>query len=238
MPARERTFEVDGEEIAAVIHEPEDEPTHAVVFAHGFGSDKAGSYVQRAELAAEEGFRAVRFDFRGNNESSREFAEADLSSRIADLRRVIDAVEDLKVGVYGSSFGGLVAIHAAVRDDRIDGLALRAPVTYMAVLDDIRSTIEDEGSYEQLPGKRVDERFLEDLDAYSTEDIIADIDVPTLVMQGEDDESVPMASSRRFYEALTCEKDYVVFEGEGHRFSDAADDRAVRTGLSWFRDEL
>jgi dipeptidyl aminopeptidase/acylaminoacyl peptidase len=48
----------------------------------------------------------------------------------------------------------------------------------------------------------------------------------------------PMASSRRFYDALSCERDYVVFEGEGHRFSDAADDRAVRTGLSWFRERL
>jgi pimeloyl-ACP methyl ester carboxylesterase len=237
MPADE-TFEIDGEEIAAVIHEPAEEPEHAVVFAHGFGSDKEGSYVRRAEIAAEEGFRAVRFDFRGNNESSRGFDEADLSSRIADLRRVIDAVEDLKVGVYGSSFGGLVAIHAAARDDRIDGLALRAPVTYLSVLDDIRATIEAEGSYEQLPGKRVDRRFLEDIDTYSSEAIIENVTVPTLIMHGEDDDVVSMASSRRFYDALSCEKDYVVFEGEGHRFSDAADDRAVRTGLSWFRDEL
>lgn len=238
MPAHEETFEIDDEEIAAVIHEPEDEPTHAVVFAHGFGSDKAGSYVHRAELAAEEGFRAVRFDFRGNNESSREFAEADLSSRIADLRRVLDEVEYLSVGVYGSSFGGLVAIHAAVRDDRIDGLALRAPVTYMSVLDDIKGAIEEDGSYEQLPGKRVDERFLGDLEGYSTEAIVPELDIPTLVMHGEDDDVVPMATSRRFYEALSCEKEYVAFEGEGHRFSDAADDRAVRRGLSWFREHL
>ncbi len=238
MPAHEETFEINDETIAAVVHEPEGDPTHAVVFAHGFGSDKAGSYVHRAELAAAEGFRAVRFDFRGNNESSREFVEADLSSRIADLQRVLDEVEYLSVGVYGSSFGGLVAIQAAVRDDRIDGLALRAPVTYMSVLEDIRSTIEHEGSYEQLPGKRVDERFLADLDDYSTEAVVPELDIPTLIMHGEDDEVVPMASSRRFYDALSCEREYVAFEGEGHRFSDASDDRAVRSGLAWFREHL
>ncbi|MDY6770476.1 MAG: alpha/beta fold hydrolase [Candidatus Nanohaloarchaea archaeon] len=234
MRTEERCLGIDGEEVAAVVHRPDAAPERAVVFAHGFGSDKAGSYERRATMAAEEGFLAIRFDFRGNNESSREFHEATLSTRIADLRRVVDEVEDLAVGVYGSSFGGLVALHAAARDERIDALALRAPVTFLSVLDDIRSTIEEDGRYEQLPGKWVDDRFLDDLDGYSTEAIVEDIAVPTLIMHGGEDDVVDPGSSRRFFDALSCEKEYVMFDGEGHRFGDAADDEAVRRALSWF----
>ncbi|MDY6778256.1 MAG: YqiA/YcfP family alpha/beta fold hydrolase, partial [Candidatus Nanohaloarchaea archaeon] len=153
---------------------------------------------------------------------------------IEDLRRVLDEVEDDAVGVYGASFGGLVAIHTAVRDDRIDALALRDPVTFMEALDDIREEIREQGYYEQLPGKRVDERFLEDLEQYSTATIIGRLQVPTLVMHGTEDEVVDVELSERFVERLTCVKRFDVFEGEGHRFSDEADDEAVLTALDWF----
>lgn len=227
-----RFLDIGDERIAVVFHEPEGEAKGTVVFCHGFGSDKEGSYVRRAEMAVEAGFRAVRFDFRGNNESSREFVDANLTTRIEDLRRVLDEVEG-GVGVYGSSFGGLVAILAAERDDRIDALALRAPVTSLG-FEKFREEVGDDGYYEQLPGKRVDERFLEDVDMYSMEGVAGRLTQPTLVMHGVGDGVVPMADSRRFFEQLECEKEYVRFENEGHRFSAEADGRAVRTALEWF----
>lgn len=237
MQTDRRELEVgDGEHVAAVFEAPDAGSDTTIVFAHGFGSDKAGSYQRRAEIAADEGLASVRFDFRGNNESSREFEDADLSTRIADLRRVLDAVETERVGVYGSSFGGLVTLHAAARDDRIDAIALRAPVTYLSELDDIRAEIEETGRYTQLPGKSVGPAFIEDVDAYDTAAIVGDITVPTLIMHGEDDDVVDPDSSRRFFEALDCEKQYVLFPDEGHRFSDAEDDRAVRMACAWLRD--
>jgi len=221
--------------VAAVFHEPDEGYDGTVVFCHGFGSDKAGSYERRAEQAVENGFRAVRFDFRGNNESSLDFDEANLTTRIADLQRVLDEL-DGAIGVYGSSFGGLVALHTAARDGRIDALALRAPVTFLSVLDDIREAIEEDGFYEQLPGKQVDERFLTDLATYSTEEIIDDITVPTLFLHGTEDDAVPIASSERFFGELSCRSRFITFEGEGHRFSDEADRQAVDAACGWFRD--
>lgn len=233
MERTERELAIDGDEhIAATIEQPDGGADATVVFAHGFGSDRAGSYRRRAEIAVEMGLRSVRFDFRGNNESSRSFEAADLTTRIQDLRRVLDEL-DGPVGVYGSSFGGLVAVHTAAHDDRIDSLVLRAPVTFMELLDDIREAVEADGRYEQLPGKHVGPEFVADIDEYDTETVIEDITVPTMIMHGMDDAVVPQESSRRFFERLSCEKQYIGFEGEGHRFSDETDERAVRIGCNW-----
>jgi len=45
---------------------------------------------KRAERIVEEGWNAVRFDFRGNGESDGEFIENGLSSKIMDLETVIE----------------------------------------------------------------------------------------------------------------------------------------------------
>lgn len=223
---------VDGEEVAAV-HERPEEYEDTVVFCHGFGGDKDGSFEHRAELAVEAGFASVRFDFRGNNESSREFGDATLSTRIADLRAVLDWVGEPSC-VYGTSFGGLVAMEAAVLTEQLCSLALRAPVTGIGDLEDVRSDIGEQGFFEIMPGKRVGQAFLDDLGQYDFSEL-RDLTVPTLFMHGETDEKVDWRSSRELFEALDCEKQYVRFPGQGHRFSDAEDDRAVRMACDWFR---
>lgn len=229
------TISVDDEEIAAVMHEPDGESCGTIIFAHGFGSDKEGSYVGRAERAVTAGYVAIRFDFRGNHKSSRSFDEATLTSRIADLRSVIAEAPVDPVYVYGSSFGGLITIQSLIQgDDRVAACALRAPVTYLAIMDDIREAIKQDGRYEQLPGKWVDERFLDDLMAYETAGHESAIDVPMLLIHGAKDEVVPVRFSEEFYEELDGKKQLRIVGGEGHRFSENADADAVDAALDWF----
>lgn len=230
-----QTYHIDDEEIAVVVHEPSEDPHGTVVFAHGFGSDKEGSYVGRAERAVAAGYVAVRFDFRGNHESSRSFEEATLTSRIDDLRCVIDHAPVDPVYVYASSFGGLVTLQALIQgEDRIEAAVLRAPVTYKAILDDIREAIMEDGRYEQLPGKWVDERFLDDIAQYETAGHETEIDLPLLIIHGADDSVVPLRFSEEFYETLTCEAELRIIGEEGHRFSDDADEEALDAALEWF----
>lgn len=236
MPHEQR-FQVDDEEIAAVIHEPDGAARGTIVFAHGFGSDKEGSYIDRAEVAADHGYTAIRFDFRGNHESSRSFEEADLTSRIADLGCVIGNAPVDPIYVYASSFGGLVTIQSIIQgEDRIEAAVLRAPVTYMAILDDIREAIQEEGRYEQLPGKWVDERFLEDIGRYDTAGNEDQITVPVMIIHGGDDDVVPVRFSDEFYEVLEAEKELRIVGEEGHRFSDEADEQALAWAIEWFDD--
>ncbi|WP_126665104.1 alpha/beta hydrolase family protein [Haloterrigena salifodinae] len=140
----------DGETIAAVHHEASGDDW--IVFCHGFLSDKSGSYERRCQRAVENGYNAVRFDFRGCGDSDGRFVEQTLSDKLADLRAVLEYVAPPSVVLFGSSFGGKVAFHAAVDDKRVAAVATRAPVTYNRAFDEYRAIVERESSSRQAAG--------------------------------------------------------------------------------------
>lgn len=217
--------------ISTVLHPAESEKY--LLFCHGFGSDKEGSYVERCDFFAENGWNAVRFDFRGNGESSGEFMDQDLSSRIADLGAVIDHYDPGKCAVFGSSFGGKVAFHAAARDDRISKLVGRAPVTYNEIMDKYRSVVEEKGEFTHHDDKTIDVRFYEDLDTYSFDDVVSRLEIPVLILHGSEDTTVHPEQSFRAVKELDTEAAFFKMRGEDHRFSEGAEKRMRSIVLNW-----
>jgi len=226
---------VGDEHVVAVHHEAPEEDW--LLFCHGFQSDKSGSYEGRCERAVEEGYDAVRFDFRGCGESSREFDEQTLSSRIADLRAVLDYFDPSSCAVFGSSFGGTVAFHTA-EDDRIDAIAARAPVTYGRAFDSYRSQAEvntaDEPGEDAPPGGWTD--FFADLDKYSFEATADALSVPVAVFHGKADDSVAIEDSIEAVGALSVDTLFQAYAGEGHRFSRKAEARMREQFFDWLAD--
>lgn len=127
IPIRDEAAADDALEIAAVHHEADSDDW--LVCCHGLRSDKSGSYERRCRRAREEGYNAVRFDARGCGESDGEFVESTLEARLAGLRRVVGYFESSSYSLFGLSFGGKVALHAAAEDDRVGAVATLAPVT-------------------------------------------------------------------------------------------------------------
>lgn len=231
----------DGEKIASVIHSPDNEFKGSVLLQHGFFSDKEGEWERRANTFAEEGFRAIRFDRRGYGESDREFHEFNLTTGIQDTKTIIDYLEkegEKKFGIYGSSFGGLIALHAVTIDSRIDALALRAPVTYLENLfTENREITKKEGEVsveEEMPGAKIKNSFFEDLNTYDAKSAAEKISVPTIIFHGTEDEIVPINDSKRFYQELEVEKAMVEVDGGGHVFSTEQDQRVLNRAAEWF----
>lgn len=221
----------DGERVIAVHHEAPS--ARWLVFCHGFRSDKSGSYEGRCERAVAEGYNAVRFDFRGCGEADGEFVEQTLTTRLADLQAVVDHFDLQQFRLFGSSFGGKVAFHTAVRDDRVRALATRAPVTYDLDLGDRREIIEKEGVYEYDSGHAIDERLYKDMAQYAFADVAAALDVPVAMFHGAADEKIPLENS--FEAAAELDVDVLVqkFAGEGHLFSESAEDRMRDLLFDW-----
>ncbi|MFW6045854.1 MAG: alpha/beta hydrolase family protein, partial [Natronomonas sp.] len=228
----------DDERIVAIRHESDrDETGPLLVFCHGFVSDKSGSYASRANRATQEGFEAVRFDFRGCGESTGDFRDQTLRSKLADLRAVLAYFDPSSVVLFGSSFGAKVAFHLAGEDGRVVAVIGRAPVTYgearrkprrsrrggcqTRTFDSMREAIERNGRVALTDDHIVDERFIADLDRYPFADAVAGIEVPVAIVHGATDDSVPLKDSLDAVEALSRRTDVwlQVFEGEGHRFS-------------------
>jgi pimeloyl-ACP methyl ester carboxylesterase len=221
----------DGESVVAVHHEgPSD---RWLVFCHGFRSDKSGSYEGRCREAVAAGYNGVRFDFRGCGDADGAFVEQTLGDKLADLRAVLEHFDLHSCALFGSSFGGKVAFHAAGTDDRVRAIATRAPVTYNRAFDPYREAVEADGVYEFDDGYRIDEQFFANLDRYPFAPLAGTVDVPVAIFHGTRDESVDVGDS--FAAAQHLETDVLLetFAGEGHRFSREAERRMRQRLFDW-----
>lgn len=112
---------------------PTTPPPHpAVAFAHGLDSSKKSSCnLPIAHRLNEEGIAALRFDFTGHGESGGTRKESTVEQQIADLRAAINYLASKeqvsRIGVNGSSSGGLPALWLACEDYQLSALVLREP---------------------------------------------------------------------------------------------------------------
>jgi pimeloyl-ACP methyl ester carboxylesterase len=157
-----------------------------------------------------------------------------LSTRIADLRAIADAYGFGCLVVIGFSFGGLVALHAGARDDRVRALVLRAPVPELDGYDERAQRVREEGPAEHPSGHTVDRRLYEDLDGYDTAAAAGRVDVPVAVVHSVADKTVPPSESFRTAARLAGE-DILVQQlpGEGHVFCRVGEDLLWETAPRW-----
>lgn len=221
----------DGESIRAVHHRGSSD--RWLVFCHGFLGDMSGSYERRCRRAVEEGYHAVRFDFRGCGEADGAFVDQTLTDKLADLNAVLSHFEADRCALFGSSFGGKVAFHAAVGDSRVAAVAARAPVTYNRSFEGYRETVERAGVCEFEDGRRIDGRFFADLDGHRFADVVAGLEVPVAIFHGARDESVRVADSFEAARALGTDVLLAKFDAEGHVFSAAAERRMRAQTFAW-----
>ncbi len=130
-------FDSHGQRVLGVLHTPDGPPRPgALVFLHGWAGYRIGPhqmFTKAARMAAEMGFEALRFDFRGRGDSQGDAAATTLSTMIEDAKRAVEVVcEETgveRVALIGDCSGSEVAIGAATLDERIDSLVLwSAPI--------------------------------------------------------------------------------------------------------------
>jgi pimeloyl-ACP methyl ester carboxylesterase len=221
----------ENEDVSAVHHEADSDKW--IFFCHGFGSNKKGSYIPRSEKLQENGWNAVRFDFRGNGESDGEFIEQNLSTRIEDLGSVIDHFDPESCVVFGSSFGGKVAFHFAAEDKRVEAVIGKAPVTYNDIMSKFRAVIDNKGRFEYIEGKPINERFFEDFDQYSFSDVAESLNVAVAIFHGGADTTVHPKKSFQAAQELSTSVSLHKLKVEKHSFSDEAEEFMLSQMVSW-----
>jgi dienelactone hydrolase len=196
---------------------------------------------------ADDGYVALTFNFSRNGigvdlyniTELEKFAANTYSHELKDLKHVIDAIEKGeiskglinpdKIGLIGHSRGGGIAILYAKNDNRIKSL-----VTWSAI-----STVERYSEKEikewgkkgfiEVQNKRTKEMLhinidlLEDMKKNRAKlDILKaakNLEIPTLIIHGEEDESVPVAEAHAIYNNLKAfSKDIEIIEGGKHTF--------------------
>ncbi|WP_433462930.1 alpha/beta fold hydrolase [Spirillospora sp. CA-128828] len=98
----------------------------AVAFVHGLAIDNLSSfYYTLASPVAEAGAHCVLYDQRGHGRTERPPTGYTVQDSVADLFAVLDALGHHRVHLVANSFGGVIALNAALlRPDRVAGLVL------------------------------------------------------------------------------------------------------------------
>lgn len=205
--------------LAAWILRPTGEPTPAVfVLAHGWGASY-GTLLRLGEPLVRAGHEVVLFDVRGHGRND-ELPYVTVRHFRDDVTAVLDWVAGRFPGrpvvLVGHSLGGAGAVLAAADGARVDALALiAAPADVMQVTAEY---LRDQG----LPGdvivrffrpffwRRIGSTFRE----LTPSRRIAELDIPLLILQPEQDQRVARAHAKRLAEAAG--QPYVLIPGAEH----------------------
>jgi uncharacterized protein len=235
-----------GHGIAAILSAP-DVPTRCLaVLCHGFLSSKNSTTNKTlTRLLNERGLATFRFDFFGQGDSDGPFEELTTTLAVHQVHAALNLVTSRgydRIGLVGSSFGGLVSILTTAQRRDIACLALKCPVVDFA--EELRLTfgLEELAQWKAtdtirniLGGSdrvRLRHDFYEDSLGQIAYGPAERITVPTLIVQGEKDECVPLHQGRRLYDALGGLKKLALLPEADHQFTRREDFHQMTTSIS------
>jgi len=246
----------DGSETHAFVYPPTnpdvEPPADAlpplVVVAHGGPTSATHPVFNLAiQYFTSRGFAVADVNYRGSTGYGRAYREAlygewgttDVEDCIDVARSLADEgrVDSDRVAVRGGSAGGFVVLSAVAFHEDV-----AAGTSYYGVADLARLaelTHKFESRYlDQLVGP-----YPEEADTYEARSPVHhadEVDVPVLVLQGADDQVVPLSQAEAMVEALDAQSvphDLLVFENEQHGFRRAdARKRAHEAELAFYGD--
>jgi len=242
-----------GHSVAAILSRPEKPTTSLALLCHGFLSGKNSTTNKTlTRLLNEQGLATFRFDFFGQGESEGPFEAITTTLAIQQTLAALDLVTARgydKIGLVGSSFGGLVAILTTAQRRDIACLALKCPVVDFA--EELLLTFGPEElarwqATDTIPNimggtERIQLRygFYEDCLNHIAYGPAERITVPTLIVQGEQDECVPLHQSRRLHDVLRGPKRLDLLPGADHQFTRGEDFRQMTTSIGeWLVSHL
>jgi len=255
------TINSESSRLFAVCHLPARQkgPVPVVVMCHGLGSNKVGRgrfYVLLSESLASQGIASVRFDFRGNGDSEGDFASITSGRCLIDLQAVITWVDEQKefdharCGLFGRSFGGLIATLGAAQWKCCKAIAVQSPPfnadSFSAgiskgLMPHLKLSEEKKTLF--FEGEPLTPEFVEQLQAIDMGSILQSINhLPFLhISSGKD--AIVDASHSALYQA--CRKKaqapsrFVVLENADHGCSSYSDRQtALKEASDWFFNHL
>lgn len=213
-----------GQKLAAIVEGPASSEV-GVICCHGMLSVKDGpKHSQIVSRLAEQGLRAMRFDFAGRGESEGDIYDLSYSNQIEDLRAAITWMSEQgvnRLGVFGSSMGGSVALLTAPQETQVSAVATVAAVAYPKLLarrypDDVANW--KERGFIEIEGVQIGAQFIEDARRHDVIGAVVQAGVPLLVVHGLEDRVVPVSDADDIAAAAESVSMCLV-EGADHRFS-------------------
>lgn len=243
------------EKICGLIARPEgDGKFPVVVGCHGFTANKNGSKLtELSKRLPEEGIALLRFDFSGLGESEGDFAETTIGKNAQELHSAIEFVKTLefvdkdRIGVFGSSMGGMVTLVEASSNPDIKAISLAAPACKFDY--PVRHyTPEQLREFEKTgiirhksSNGRIYEikwEFIKEARSYDMLQMAQDIKADVLIVQGDSDKSCAHENAMEFIANVSSRKELITLNGCGHFFEEHDFDLLIDFTTEFFKNHL
>ena len=207
-----------------------------IILCHGFSTSKnSHTYVKLQEILNKHQISTFRFDFFGHGESEGKFEDITISEAVDDILNAIEFLKNqgyTKIGLVGSSFGGIASLMAASKTNDLFILALKSPVSnykereYATKSKEKLEEWKNKGFryYVSGDGRRLklNYTFFEDSKNNNGYEAAKKIKTPVLIVHGDKDESVPIEQSKKTASLIeNCKLE--IIEGADHRYSKPED---------------
>ena len=219
-----------------------------IILSHGFGGNMSSTR-NDALTFTKQGFATFIFDFIGGGfsiQSDGQMTEMSVLTEAQDLNTVIDyLLEDERISSHhifllGQSQGGFVSTYVAGTRNDIRGLIGFYPA--YCIKDD---ALEQYPNADQVPdpyqmskmGTTLGKIYYTDVTSFDIYEVMEDIECNTLLMHGTNDNVVPISNAERASITIpNCE--YIVYQGQGHGFSGAADKDSAERTIKFLKENL
>jgi pimeloyl-ACP methyl ester carboxylesterase len=209
-----------------------------LVFLPGYASDMEGAKAAALDaFAARQGLAMLRFDYSGTGSSEGAFEEGTLERWLDESLLMIDRLSEGPLIVVGSSMGGWIGLHAALRrSERVEALV------GIAAAPDFTDWGYSEGDKRRIAAQ---ER-LEQPNPYGAEPHVTTrhfwesgqrlrlleepvaIHCPVRLVHGDSDEDVPVDVALRLVKQLrSADVQLLLLKSGGHRLSDPHEIEAI-----------
>ena len=230
-------FEADGLALHGTLHLPDSAVCAVVIGCHGLLSNgDSPKQVALAEKCADEGIAFFRFDHRGCGQSGGEFSRVtSLAGRRRDLLAAVEmlrqhqAIDDQRIGLFGSSMGGTTVLAAAGAIMPLAVVTVAAPIRSRAIQ---TGAVNDE-LLEASLASMDEENLIFDISAQIAG--ISDI----LIFHGDLDAVVAYENALEIHEKAHVPKELVRLEAGDHPMSDESHQALfMRRSMDWFKQRL
>ena len=226
-----------GNKLCGILSNPTNDKNKSIIaLCHGFSTSKESStYISLEQILNKNNISTFRFDFFGHGESEGKFENMTTSEAVDDILNAIKFLKKLgytKIGLMGSSFGGISSIMAASKTNDLFVLALKSPVSNFEEKEIMTKTKKELEEWKRKGYKyyisgdgrklRLNYTFAEDSKNNNGYQAARKIKIPTLIVHGDKDKSVPIEQSKKTAN-LIKECKLEIIKGADHGYSKPKD---------------
>ncbi|HEU0310982.1 MAG TPA: alpha/beta hydrolase [Sphingomicrobium sp.] len=231
----------DGRRIAYRLRAPK-AGSATVLFLPGYASDMEGAKAAAIDFfCAQRNIGCLRLDYSGTGSSGGDFSDGTLTRWLQEILAAIDLLTEGPLIIAGSSMGGWLALHAAMkRPDRVKGLlgiAAAPDFTDWGYSAEEKQALVRDGRVEQVnpygPKPSVTWRgFWESGAEHRLLYNLIDLIIPVRLVHGELDEDVPMGVPIKLMADLrSSDVQLRIVKNAGHRLSEPHEIHAILVEL-------